>query len=429
MIAMIRKHSFLTALVFLAAAFQVLPAQSGKTRDQGGDRQAKSPAEKYTLEQALSEKAQINTIAFSGLAFLTGTYGADTFLPPGKVADYFGFQYMRDIDAAEAGHNMMFLTDIAYAVLGLLTEDQLAMMIDLASEQTGLYSAIAEKRWVMIQGFRENLGRPGDLSRQAVEDFTSEIFALDGDLSLGRAELFISLTRSLDENQKHSLEGWAFGDSSTWPRADRSVKPENLTGGKRLTHDQQVLVMTFASEFFSWYRGSEEADVYFCPERQGTYFGGFYMKDYPAMGNADYFIPTDLTGDSGEEFLAILDDSQRSLILDRLPEWMELVWKMADVRRAVSQEIRGALGEDKERVDGEMIDRLSREYGRLDGAYSWLMADSFARIGSTLTAQQKKDLVTLRNQNVFPEGLYKYAEEVSRPEPADTSFLFGGAVK
>ncbi|MEI6046947.1 MAG: hypothetical protein WCS37_21570, partial [Chloroflexota bacterium] len=41
----------------------------------------------YTLEQAMSDNAQLSTIAFSGLAFITGSSGADTFMPPGKVAD------------------------------------------------------------------------------------------------------------------------------------------------------------------------------------------------------------------------------------------------------------------------------------------------------------------------------------------------------
>jgi hypothetical protein len=60
-------------------------------------------AKRYSIEQAVSDKAQLHTIAFDGLAFLTGDFGSDTFLPPGKVSDYFGFQYMRDIDANEGG--------------------------------------------------------------------------------------------------------------------------------------------------------------------------------------------------------------------------------------------------------------------------------------------------------------------------------------
>jgi hypothetical protein len=33
----------------------------------------------------MSDEAQLHTIAFSGLAFLTGDFGASTFLPPGFV--------------------------------------------------------------------------------------------------------------------------------------------------------------------------------------------------------------------------------------------------------------------------------------------------------------------------------------------------------
>ena len=66
--------------------------------------------QRYSLEQALSGKAQLHTIAFSGLAFLSGDFAADTFLPPGKVSDYFGFQYLRDIDAAQGGHSTSRVT-------------------------------------------------------------------------------------------------------------------------------------------------------------------------------------------------------------------------------------------------------------------------------------------------------------------------------
>jgi hypothetical protein len=42
----------------------------------------------YSIEQAVSDRAQLNTIAFDGLAFLTGGFACNTFLPPGKVADF-----------------------------------------------------------------------------------------------------------------------------------------------------------------------------------------------------------------------------------------------------------------------------------------------------------------------------------------------------
>ena len=101
--------------------------QAGNRNQPGGQR--------YSLEQALSDQAQLNTMAFNGLAFLTGTFGLDTFLPPGKVSDFFGFQYMRDIDAAGAGHNTSFLTRIAHNVLSILDAGQRQRLMELAKAQ------------------------------------------------------------------------------------------------------------------------------------------------------------------------------------------------------------------------------------------------------------------------------------------------------
>lgn len=40
-----------------------------------------------------------------------------------------------------------------------------------------------------------------------------------------------------------------------------------------------VVDMTYTSEFFSWFSGSVESDVYLYLERHGTYFGGFYERN------------------------------------------------------------------------------------------------------------------------------------------------------
>ena len=69
------------------------------------------------ITQTLSDEAQRNTIAFDGLAFLTGSLGADSFFPPGKVADFWGFQYLRDNDLSQMGHNPLFLTSAAFNLL------------------------------------------------------------------------------------------------------------------------------------------------------------------------------------------------------------------------------------------------------------------------------------------------------------------------
>ena len=283
------------------------PAQGagqGGAEERGSGNQAprsQAPQEggrKYSLEQAISDRAQLNTIAFDGLAFLTGDFGYDTFLPPGKVSDYFGFQYMRDIDAREGGHNTSFLTKIAHNMLTLLNEGQKAQLLALAKEQESDIKRFAEMRLPLIKAFRLNLegkipaGSAG-LDKQAVMKYSADLYALDGKLSYDRAKVMASVLRSLTPAQKAALAQLKFGDSSTWPNVAEPLDRRSMS------HEVNVAVMTYASEMFSWHAGSVEADTYFCPERHGMYFGGFGMKTAPAMGKRDYSISTTLTGNSG----------------------------------------------------------------------------------------------------------------------------------
>ena len=272
-------------------------------------------AQRYSIGQATSDRAQLHTIAFDGLAFLTGDFGLDTFLPPGKVSDYFGFQYMRDVDANRGGHNTSFLTRIANNMLAVLSDDQKQQLHALAVEQEGNIRRFAEMRFPLIKAFRRNLesdiptGSTG-LGRSAVVARSSDLYELDGLLAFQRAEVMGGIIRGLTDAQKAALAALKFGDSRTWPDL-----PEQLDR-RSMSHEVNVAMMTYASEMFAWYAGSLEADTYFCPERHGMYFGGFGMKTAPAMGKQNYSIRTSLTGDSGQAFLAALTDAQRKQISD-----------------------------------------------------------------------------------------------------------------
>jgi hypothetical protein len=140
------------------------------------------------------------------------------------------------------------------------------------------------------------------LSQEAVEHYVGDFFSTDAELSYQRAVLFGRIVSSFTAEQKAYLAKMKFNDFATWPAVD--VEPyKRPRGTEKMV---SVAYMTFASELFSWYAGSVEADTYFCPERHGTYFGGFYMKDMPAMGKKDYDIGTSVTGDQGRAFLGAL---------------------------------------------------------------------------------------------------------------------------
>lgn len=372
--------------------------------------------QRYSIEQAVSDKAQLHTIAFNALAFLTaGSMGECTFIPPGKVCDYFGFQYMRDIDTGTGGHNTDFLTRIADNVLVILDEEQEAKFLALAAEQAAQVEDLAMRRFPVIAAFwRLRNGElptgKAALDHEAIANHMAAFWELDGKLSLRRAEVFAEVLRSLDADQKQSMAKLKFGDSSTWPEQERQRVGKPRGGeGNRLT---QVLVMTYASEMFSWFAGSVDADVYFCPERHGTYFSGFYLKDMPVMGKRGASISTALTGDSGKGFLDTLTPEQRAVVTGLIDTQREDLTAIVRLRRDISTELRRALAGEK--PDAAKVLGLARAYGRCDARLAILYAETFAKVNATLTPAQRETLIKLRNLPGFEtDGAFLY----SRPIP------------
>lgn len=375
----------------------------------------------YNIAQATSDRAQLNTIAFDGLAFLTGDFNCDTFLPPGKVSDFFGFQNMRDVDGAAMGHNTDFLTRIADNTLHILNNEQKAKLIALGKAQAPQIRELALKRFPLIQAYCRNLA--GDLpvgsqglNREAVMKYTSGIFETSGELAFNRAEVYGKIISSLTGEQKAEFAKLKFGDSRTWPDAPQ-FDPRGLP------HDVHVALMTYASEFFSWYAGSVESDTYFCPEGHGTYFGSFYMKDAPAVHQPNYSISTSLTGVSGAAFLNALNPSQREQITSLVDLQRQDLQDIVNTRRAIATELRKFYTGDA--ADKEKVLALSRNYGELDGELSYYYATHFAGVNRTLTAEQRATLKKLRGIEGFTaKSPFVYADPIESQQIQNTDFLF-----
>jgi hypothetical protein len=393
-----------------------------KRRDQLKSEDLKSDSKNYTLEQAMSDNAQLKTIAFDGLSFLTGDFSLDTFLPPGKVSDYFGFQNMRDIDDASGGHSTNFLTKIANNMLSILTDAQKVQLLNLAKNQESSIRLFAEKRFPLIKAFRQNL--KGDvpakslgLSKSGIMKYSAELYALDGEIAFERAKVMGTIIKSFNSSQKELLAKLKFGSSKTWPEL-----PDQLDK-KSMSHEIDVAMMTYASEMFSWYAGNLEADTYFCPERHGMYFGGFGMKTAPAMGKKNYSISTSLTGDSGEAFLNTLDSKQKKTITDIVELQRAALGEIIKTRRAISTELRRFM--TGEIADKAKIIALSKRYGELDGELSFYYARAFGEVGKSLTTSQKEKLNSLRSSNPSdPKGPFLYSTPISMPKVESTNFLF-----
>ena len=378
-----------------------------------------------TMAQTLSDQAQLTTIAFDGLAFLTGTIGSDSFFPPGKVADFWGFQYLRDNDPTSMGHNTDVLTRASLNMLQTMTSAQRAQLIALAKTQVAAINKYGYDRFTLMAGFRRLLAGPlptgtTGLSLSAVRSYSASLYAEDGAMSLQRATVMGAILNGLTTDQRATLAAMVGKGMTTWPVA---AEPSELRG---LTGDEKVAVMTYAGDLFSWYAGSVDADVYFCPERQGTYFGSFYLKDAKAVGNPGYSIGTNITADMGNAFLAVLTPTQRAKITALVATQRSSLTAIVNTRRSVSTELRKAMTGGT--PDAALVQQLMHTYGSLDGTIVTQYASAFAAVGHTLTAAQRAKLQALRVQTVgtlSPTGAYLYAQPIAIPTIPSTTFLFG----
>jgi len=410
------------------------PSRDGQTGGQGnggqgnggqGNNQPTDGAPAYNIEQAISDKAQGMTISYDALAFMTGDLGSDSFFPPGKVADFWGFQYLRDNDPSEMGHAGDFLTSAAMNTLNNLTADQRAQLVVLAESQVDDINEYGYKRFVLMDAFRRlaNNDLPAGttgLDKDAVMAYSAELYKLDGQISFERAQLMGQILTSLSAEQRAYFDAMVGKGMLEWNDVQ---EPEDIRG---LDRDTKVAVMTYAADLFSWYAGSIEADVYFCPERHGTYFGSFYLKDIKAMSDPTYSIPTNLTGDLGEMMLTKLTPDQAQLITSLVDTQKPSLQGLVDAREQISIELRKF--KDGSAANQATVMNLMSQYGAYDGEIIYNMAVNFAKVYQSLSAEQKAQLTALRTELLgdqsHPTGAYLYSQAIPMPEIPNSDFLF-----
>ena len=386
------------------AAVQVMPMQKGTATTCGSG--------SMNLQQAISDQAQQTTLAFDGLGMITGNLQAQSFFPPGKLADYWGFQYLRDNDPSNMGHNTDFLTRVSCNMIYILNDDQFAQLATLASQQVDQINLYAYKRYTLMKAFRRLLD--GDLpseatglDQSAVMAYSAQLYQLDGQICFDRAVLYANIFRSFTSDQISYLDAMVGVGYNSWPDKGTNDIQGKMSG---LSQDEGVAVMTYAGDMFSWYAGCVAADIYFCPERHGTYYGGFYIKDAPAMGHPDYTISEQLTATAGA---ALCDSTQGYVTQDQAALFTGLVntqrnnlyagtSNIVQARTDISNALRSLIGPTPPTSDflaqvQAAVLATSAEYGNLDGQDNYNYVTVFAHLNSSLSAAQVSALAALRH--------------------------------
>lgn len=258
------------------------------------------------------------------------------------------------------------------------------------------------------------------MNEDSVKAYSASLYKIDGRISYNRARLFGQVINSLSNDQKSELAALkAENGVGNW-----DANLPNPLDVLQLQQDVSVAVMTYASEIYAWYAGSVEADVYFCPERQGTYFGSFYLKDWPAMGNPDYSINEQLTASAGQNLYKILTSDQVNQLTNVLNLQRAFLSSIVSTREQVSIELRKFISGGT--ADSTAIQTLSEAYGSYDGEIIYLYAKYFSQIYQSMSSEQKSQLQDLAGNlgYVAPQGAFLYSQPITMPEIENTDFMF-----
>ncbi|MBF0434882.1 MAG: hypothetical protein HQL77_05855 [Magnetococcales bacterium] len=97
--------------------------------------------------------------------------------------------------------------------------------------------------------------------------------------------------------------------------------------------------------------------------------------------------------------------------------------EIVGVRREISSELRRFL--KGETADQNKVLSLSRRYGELDGNMSYLYATAFAKVGQTLSPQQKHGLMAMRKVDPNePKGPFLYSSPIAMPKVDDADRFY-----
>ena len=415
--------------------------------------QVTPPQGSFTMAQTISDGAQLTTLAFDGLAIMTGNLDSQSFFPPGKVADYTGFQYLRDNDPDNMGHNTSFLTRIANNVIYLLNDSQLTQLVTLAVAQQGQVSLYGYERFALMEAFRRLIdgnvpaGATG-LDLNAVKQASHALYLIDGQISFDRAALYSKIYSSMDSNQIAYLNAMKGNGWNSWPDITDDMVSNKM---QRIPQGMAVAVMTYASDIFSWYVGDTNADIYFCPERHGTYYGGFYIKDAPAVGHEGYSISEQLTATAGAALsdgsLGYVTTNQATLMSSLVDLQRDNLYAGATnivwIRTQIDTLLRGLRVSlaNTNSIQAQVL-ALSGIYGDLDGENNYYYATVFAQVYNMMTTDQQAKLMTLRQSimsGTYSNGTpfdytvcttpFLYSDPITNqsvltPYIADTDYLF-----
>ena len=139
-----------------------------------------------------------NQYMYDAVTWYSGNLCGDSFLPGGKIADFFGYQYQRDLSPNNTGHMTTFVTYSSKAFLSVLSPAQTAILTAYAANYSAYQNLTTQyvmMRFPIYKAFRQLLngslptGTSG-LNLTALLSYSQSLYEIDAQIAIMKAEAF-----------------------------------------------------------------------------------------------------------------------------------------------------------------------------------------------------------------------------------------------
>ena len=375
-------------ILTILSVFAVPLFAQGERKGKKGDRPDKKDSDSWSAEEysgLRGEKDLQNAMASKGFTWITGSLADNEKLSIGKNAQFFGFVALRYQSGRAANRGIL-----GRAVYSIADEQQRERMVRAVIEEKEALHDWWTVREEVLTLLEDHLYTGLPIDRVKITEVGERFSLLGSKVGTIEAAAFAEFEDSLTSEQSELLSAWR-ADAESARDHGGNVRVE----GKGMERDDNKQLEDLYAKAFSWHTGKPE-DNEIIPIGQPAQFFGF-VSIRQKSGHAAS------RGKIARDFFALLNQEQQSYIKEAIDIQMPVVREFLENRHEFLNQL-GALRTDPSSFDQELVDRLSREMGRLEMEAACIEAEAYRKIRASMNEEQLAGLMKMRGEYVIDEA-------------------------
>eukprot|EP00930_Biecheleria_cincta_P044254 TRINITY_DN30382_c0_g1_i1.p1 TRINITY_DN30382_c0_g1~~TRINITY_DN30382_c0_g1_i1.p1 ORF type:complete len:1734 (+),score=270.87 TRINITY_DN30382_c0_g1_i1:59-5260(+) len=388
------------------------------------------PCRTDELNLTAEEDTDFNILASKGFAFFTGGVTQDAWMPPGKTAVYFGFQYFRyqdsgaisSSDARKVGAAVAYKLDAAQrSTLCSMIDSSASLYQEIHALRAEIVSRIHDLRQAVVNGSSNDLAKTRATSEVEIGRLSQELYARDGAVADLYGTTFAALNLTA-EQRKYFYDLWngaAYLNSSD---------VASFKGKDACSKDQtyaQSNIESVASEIFAWVVGNDAWLGYIAEGKVANVFGFMRLRQEPRQEGS---VSADRAG-MASRFISALTMADCRSMASVVKRNINSMREYAGLHHEIARELKKLLDAPGNYSQHEVAKR-AKLIGALEGsivASQATVLSNLASLGSRVPAYAA-DWTKLRYPEGHPGAIFSACPNITvSPLEASGLSLHGGS--